>query len=211
LGRAEEARVLRLDHIAVAAETLEEGRAWVEERLGVALQPGGQHAHFGTHNALLGLEDGLYLEVIAVDPGAAPLGYARWFDLDRFTGAPRMQNWICASDDLAAMVAQFPDAGTPVDLARGDLRWQMAVPQGGVLPFDNVFPALMQWQCDDHPAGRLAPSGCGLERLVLRHPQADALRGALAPVLKDARVVFETGAPALTAEMRTPAGLRVLG
>ena len=76
--------MLELDHLAVSGETLEAGRAHVEDALGVTLQPGGQHRHFGTHNLLLGLEDGLYLEVITVDPSAPDPDYPRWFDLDRF-------------------------------------------------------------------------------------------------------------------------------
>ena len=65
---------MRLDHLAVAAESLGVGRAVVEDQLGLRLQDGGRHAHFGTHNLLLGLEDGLYLEVIAVDPDAPAPG-----------------------------------------------------------------------------------------------------------------------------------------
>ena len=57
-----------------------------------------------THNRLLGLGD-LYLEVIAADPSAPRPAWPRWFDLDRFTGAPRLTNWICACDDLEAAVA----------------------------------------------------------------------------------------------------------
>jgi len=202
--------MLRLDHLAVAARDLEEGRAAVEAALGVRLQPGGQHAHFGTHNLLLGLEDGLYLEVIAIDPEApAPEG-ARWFDLDRFDAAPRLQTWICRSDDLGSALVRYPQAGAPVALARGDLRWRMAVPRDGRLPFDGVFPALMQWECDAHPAERLTASGCGLARLVVRHPQAGRLADMLGPDLSDARVVFEIGAPSLRAEITTPGGLRVL-
>ena len=202
--------MLELDHLAVAAATLEEGRAAVEEALGVRLQPGGQHAHFATHNMLLGFDDGLYLEVIAVDPAAAAPSYARWFDLDRFEGPPKLNNWICRSDDLLADVARFRDAGRPVALTRGDLNWRMAVPDTGVLPYDNLFPALMQWDCADHPAQRLQASGCGLARLIVSHPQADELAGALAPVFCDNRVSFEHGPVGLRAEITTPAGLRVL-
>ena len=49
--------MLILDHIAVAATDLGHGTKWVEQALGVPMQPGGQHAHFGTHNTLLGLGD----------------------------------------------------------------------------------------------------------------------------------------------------------
>lgn len=202
---------MQLDHLAVAARTLGEGRAWVEAVLGVSLQHGGRHAHFATHNLLLGLEDGLYLEVIAVDPDAPRPGHARWFDLDRFEGAPCLKAWICRVGDLEATVGRLPEAGQQVALARGDLRWRMAVPDNGILPFDNVFPALIQWEGVAHPAGRLAPSGCRLRRLVVQHPGVQALRARLADRLDDARIEYRTGPAGLRAEFDTPDGLRVLG
>lgn len=202
--------MLELDHLAIAAETLEEGRVHVEEALGVALQAGGQHAHFGTHNVLLGLEDGLYLEVIAVDPSAQPPDYPRWFGLDRFRGEPRITNWICRTNDLAALVERQPDAGQPVALTRGDLRWRMAVPADGVLPFCGAFPALIEWSGAAHPAQRLDASGCRLVRLTIRHPDANALQSMLVAGFSDDRVVIEAGEPAFCAEFDTPAGRRVL-
>lgn len=199
-----------LDHLAVAGQTLADARASVEDALGVPMQPGGQHAVFATHNALLGLEDGLYLEAIAIDPGQPAPQRPRWFDLDRFEGAPRVSNWICRTDDMAEL-AQCPDgAGMPVDLARGDLRWQMAVPADGILPFDNIWPALIRWQGTQHPAQMLAPSGVRLTRLVLAHPDAAGLGAALARVFADDRIAVEAGAPALRAEFATPHGVRAL-
>lgn len=201
---------LALDHLAVAAETLEEGREAVEAALGVGLEPGGRHAHFGTHNLLLGLEEGLYLEVIAIDPQAPVPGVPRWFDLDRFAGRPRPRAWICRTADLDAALEAFAQAGRPVMLSRGDLAWRMAVPETGRLPWDTLFPALIEWQAGGHPAARLRPQGCALRRLVVAHPEAAALRGALAGALRDRRVVFEPGAAALRFEIDTPQGLRVL-
>lgn len=72
--------MLTLDHIAMVGETLEEAAHAVETALGVAMQTGGQHARFATHNRLLGLADGLYLEAIAIDPGAPQPACPRWFD-----------------------------------------------------------------------------------------------------------------------------------
>ncbi|MFU8864785.1 MAG: VOC family protein [Rhodobacterales bacterium] len=203
--------MLELDHLAVSAPTLEEARAHVETALGVPMQAGGQHAHFGTHNALLGMEDGLYLEAIAVDPDLPAPSVSRWFDLDLVAGPARLGTWICRCDDLEAALALAPDeAGAPVDLARGDLRWRMAVAADGRMPFGGAFPALIQWQ-GAHPAARLAPSGCRLRYLVITHPQAPALQAALAPLLTDARLVIEAGANVgLRAEIDTPAGLRIL-
>lgn len=207
--------MMQLDHIAVAAATLAEATAHVEDALGVPLQQGGEHAVFHTHNTLLGLDDGLYLEAIAINPDAPAPDRARWFDLDRFSGPARLTNWICRCDDMDALLAQMPDlqpdgAGQPVDLQRGDLRWRMAVPPSGILPFDNCWPALIQWQTAQHPADRLTARGVRLSRLIVSHPQADTLRAQLAPMLNDKRVVFDTGPAALHAEFDTPNGKRTL-
>jgi hypothetical protein len=202
---------MRLDHLAVSAVTLEEGVAHVEAALGVALAPGGQHPHMGTHNRLLGLGD-IYLEVIAADPAASRPAWPRWFDLDRFSGVPRLTNWIAACDDLQAEVARGPDGvGDPVALARGDLRWNMAVPATGRLPFDDAFPALIHWEGAVHPVQRLPDAGVRLIRLEIAHPEAAALRKALAGRLDDGRVVIVEGAEkAMQASFATPGGTRLL-
>ena len=204
--------MMEMDHIAISGVTLEDAVAHVEDALGVALQPGGKHDVFGTHNKLLGLEDGLYLEAISTDPDALVPLRSRWFDLDRVSGPPRVSNWICRTDDLTGLLPALPDgAGRPVALTRGQLSWDMAVPEDGVLPFDNMHPALIQWKAGGHPAEMLAPSGCRLLRLVIGHPEADTLRSVLAPELTDDRIVFDTqSAPGLTAEFDTPHGARVL-
>lgn len=194
---------MRLDHLAIAAETLEEGTAWAEARLGVTFGPGGQHPRYGTHNRLLGLSDGLYLEVIAIDPGKPSTG-PRWFDLDRFSGAPRLVNWICAVDDPARIVINGMER---VAMARGDLRWDMGVPRDGTLPARGGFPTLLHWHTDAPPGQSLPPSGCGLDRLVVRHPQAATLRSDLSDALADPRIQFERAdRPGLSARFTTPTG-----
>jgi hypothetical protein len=196
---------LRLDHLAVVATTLAEGVAVVEERLGCHLAAGGQHAAMGTHNRLLGLGD-IYLEVIAIDPEAEPPGRPRWFALDRFTGPPRLTNWVLACDDLDATLGQSPaGAGVPMDLARGDLRWRMAVPPDGELPMGGAFPALIQWQGGVHPVDRLPDSGLRLVRLEVGHPRSAELAPALTG-LRDARVALTEGPAAMRAVLRAPDG-----
>jgi len=204
--------MLKLDHIVVAGQSLEEASEAVEAALGVALQTGGAHEAFGTHNSLLRLEGGLYLEVIAVDPGAPPPDRPRWFDLDRFSGPPRLTHWVCQADDLDALRAGLERSpGEPMNLARGDLRWRMTVPQDGVLPFRGQHPALIEWQSPVHPSALLTRSGCALRRLVVAGPEAAALQAALKPHFTDPRVVFEQAdTPRLHAEIDTPQGVRVL-
>lgn len=200
---------LTFDHIAVAAQTLAEGVAVVEQALGVALAGGGAHPHMATHNRLLGLGD-LYLEVIAIDPAAARPAWPRWFDLDQFAGPPSLTNWVARCDDLAAEVARSPaGVGVPVALRRGDYAWEMAVPADGKLPFDGGFPALIQWHGSLHPAMALPDMGVRLHRLEIAHPQATELRVALGD-LSDPRVVITDGAFAMQANFDTPHGRRSL-
>lgn len=201
--------MITLDHIAIAGGSLSEATEFAEGRLGIKMQPGGKHDVFATHNTLLGLEDGLYLEAISIDPMAPKPNRPRWFDLDRFEGTPRLTNWICRCDDLDETLAKMPQGmGDPVDLQRGDLRWRMAVPQTGVLPFDNCAPALIQWQTEPHPAKRLVPTGLRLTRLVVQHPQAADLADALAGQLSDQRIVFAVGPAGLQADFDSPWGKR---
>lgn len=204
--------MIEFDHIAISGETLDEASDCVEAALGVSLQEGGAHDVFFTHNMLLGLEDGLYLEAIAINPAAPKPDRARWFDLDRFKGPARLTNWICRTDDIARSLDGLPNGmGEVVDLQRGDLRWQMAVPESGILPFDNCAPAIIEWKTAQHPARRLAPSGVWLRRLTICHPEAGALNQVLSQALDDDRIAFEKGDPALHAEFDTPSGIRSLG
>ncbi len=203
--------MLTLDHFAVSARNLAEGVAHVETALGISLSAGGQHPHMATHNRLLSLGPDLYLEVIAPDPAQPRPAWPRWFDLDRFTGPPRLTNWICRCADLDAELALSPPGtGLPVALSRGDFRWRMAVPETGILPFDNAFPALIQWDGSAHPAPRLPDPGIRLTRLEIAHPQADALSAALQGRLTDPRLHITPGAQAMRATFATPQGERHL-
>ena len=197
---------LTLDHLAVAAQSLYEGVAWVEDALGVALGPGGQHAYYGTHNRLIGLAPGLYLEVIAKDPEAAPTGRPTWFGLDHVSGPPRLANWLCRTDDLEA---HHSIVGPVVSLTRGDLKWDVTVPEDGSLPMGGGYPTLLRWGANVTPPGLTLPdSGCRLRRLTVFHPEAAWLCDTL--TIAGDLVAFETGDIALRAEIETPNGLRSL-
>jgi hypothetical protein len=211
-GCKTEARMLTLDHVAVSTEALETGAAEVEAALGVALETGGRHAAMGTWNRLLSLGEREYFELIAIEPGAPRPAQPRWFDLDNFAGRTRATTWICRTDDLdAALGAAPPGAGVPWELERGALRWRMAVPRDGKLPFGGLFPALIEWRGPAHPAPRLPDRGVRLAGLRLHSPRANALRDALAPLIADDRVdILDAEVPRLEAVLATPQGEVVL-
>lgn len=192
---------IAFDHLAVAAERLEDAAA-VEAALGVPLAPGGAHPVFGTHNRLMSLGPGEYLEVIAADPAAPPPARPRWFGLDAFRGPPRPVHWIARSDRLDL----WPEAGAPMALARGPYAWEITVRDDGVPPRGGALPALIRWQGTAHPADALPDRGVRLHRLILRAPDPAALAAHLAPVLVDPRVTVEAGPPGLSAVLATPGG-----
>lgn len=198
--------MLILDHLAVACTTLEEGTKWVQDRLGVPLLPGGQHPRYGTHNVLLGLADGIYLEVIAKDPAAIPEAGHSWFDLDHFGGPPRLANWICQTDDIAHAPKL---AGAPRALTRGELAWQITVPDDGSLPFSGAFPTLIAWgKGTQHPSTKLVESGCSLVRFEVTHPHASEIAELVE--INDPRVHMTTGHFGMRAIFETPHGVRTL-
>lgn len=198
--------MLILDHLVLSANTLAEGVDTVETALGVSLDAGGEHPLMSTHNRLMGLGD-IYLEVIAINPDAPRPPHPRWFDLDHFSGRPRLTNWVLACDDLDKALASLPKGvGAPTELARGDLRWRMAIPPDGRLPLAGAHPAVLEWQ-GAHPAQRLPDRGVRLIRLEVITPDAGALDG----LLDDPRVTITHGpAVAIQALFSTPHGLRVL-
>jgi hypothetical protein len=204
---------LALDHLVVAALSLDEGAAWVEARLGARPEGGGRHPAMGTHNRLLGLGP-VYLEVIAVDPSADAPARPRWFELDRpamrerLRRGPALIHWVASTDDIerdAARAAAPP--GEIVRASRGDYRWRITVPPDGGLPEGGVSPTLIQWD-GASPAAALPDSGCRLESLELRHPRARAIEAALrAMELSPPEGIRAIGGgPALAARIRAPRG-----
>lgn len=157
-----------LDHLVVAARTLDEGCAWVEAHLGAAPVPGGKHPVMGTHNRLLFIGPGKFLEVIAIDPGAPPAARPRWFDLDdaamraALARSPALVHWVERTDDLDAALREYPEAVEVLSLARGDYRWRIGVRADGRRPGEGALPTLIQWE-GRHPADALPDSGVRLE------------------------------------------------
>jgi len=206
---------IRFDHLVVAARSLPEAVAWVESRLGVPMEPGGRHELMGTHNRLLSLGPGRFLEVIAIDPEAPPPGRPRWFDLDsrsmqeRLAHGPALVTWVVRTDDIEA-AARATAGGKPdiLALSRGSYRWRIGVPPGGALAQGGCSPTVIQW-ASSHPGEALPDVGCRMERLVLRHPEAPATLNALHAAGLDPGEPIEahrTGL-GLEARVRTPHGI----
>ena len=206
---------IRFDHLVIASRRLEEGVEWVESRLGVPMGAGGKHDTMGTHNRLLSLGPGRFLEVMSIDPDAPPPLQPRWFALDspemheRLSHGPALIHWVARTDDIEAAIAATP-AGNPEILAisRGDYRWKIGVPASGSLAQDGIAPSIIQW-FSRHPAEVLPDAGCRLESLVLRHPDAASMLHGLrfAGLSMDDPVRAHHEGRGLEARIRTPKGI----
>ena len=222
-----------VDHLVVAAATLEQGVAWCEATLGITPGPGGRHTLMGTHNRVFKIATAAYpnayLEIIAIDPAAllAPNqpGRPRWFGLDdpglqaRIAQQPRLIHMVARSTMLdmhrwgLITVGQKP--GDPLsagrDTPQGRLQWQILVRGDGQLDCGGALPTLIQWQ-GTHPAEHMADSGVTLQALVL-HGVPERARTVLR--LRGVSVLPDEGAgagasPALIATLQTPLGTVVL-
>jgi len=224
-----------IDHLVIAARTLDQGAQWCEATLGVTPGPGGAHAQYGTHNRLVKIATPghpmAYLEIIAVDPGAAPAaGGRRWFDLDdealqaAIAQEPRLVHFVVGTTDiqaaLAALRAQGLDRGPAAAASRptanGLLQWQISVREDGRRLFDGALPSLVQWGAVGdtdplrlHPRNSLPRSKVSLERIAITHPEADRLQAAYA-ALGLADIAITPGPADIAATLRTPRGVVTL-
>ena len=203
-----------LDHLVVAAATLEQGEDYVETRLGARPLRGGRHVAMGTHNSLLKLGEKTYLEVIAIDPEAVAPGRARWFALDtaalraEVQEAPRLIHWVARTDDIVAACRACPvECGEVQAMARGAFEWRITIPADGHLPGGGVLPTLIEWADERHPADTMPNAGIRLVALAGAHPEPALIRSALAALsLADAIKVTFAATPRLAAMLQTPRG-----
>lgn len=168
-----------LDHLVLASTSLDEGIAYLKEVLGVAIPRGGEHERYGTHNCLMRLdhEDNktLYFEVIAINPDAVPQVTPRWFSLDdhhvrsQLSESPKLVAWVMNTRqiDVAATDPMQTDSHL-TRLSRGELNWQMLVPQSGK-PSDPLLPWVIQWPVGVHPATSMPVPECRLVSLDVYH------------------------------------------
>jgi len=215
-----------LDHIVVAAATLDEGRRWCRDTLGVEPSGGGRHDGLATHNTLLRLGDSRerrYLEIIAIDPDAGAPLLPRWFGLD----SRSVQDHIAHGPRLVAWVARCSGAGDAIDqlartagysasvvrpASRADFRWRFAFTMDGARIAGGVLPHLIQWDSPTHPCERLPDSSIALTSLTLGSPEPERIGAMLAALRFDGPMVHrgQSTAEQLAATLMTPGGVVVL-
>jgi len=210
-----------LDHIVIGAANLEQGVAYVQEKLGIDIPKGGEHPLMGTHNHVMQLGNDAFLEVIAINPAATAPQRPRWFGLDdpsvqhSIATEPRLLTWVVNTTDLIALQSRLAFAlGVVTPLSRGDLNWLFAVPDDGRLLAGGLVPHVMQWKTSEHPSRNMADLNCRLSKLTIHHPYAHWLTSILADLKAAELVAVKTlkapGQAYMTAQIETPGGLCTL-
>ncbi len=173
-----------LDHVIWACHDLERASRRFETLTGIRPQYGGTHASGLTHNALVGLGERCYLEILAPAERAAPVAPVApvapaeraapvaaapprdddWCRFARAAVEPRLFTYCMRSamplEDLAPLAATL--GGQEVVVAGNGrttpdgarLRWQWLGPKFD--PFGYAFPFFIDWLDSPHPAASFA-------------------------------------------------------
>jgi Glyoxalase-like domain len=205
--------VTGLDHILWAAPDLAAGEKIIEALTGVAPARGGAHPGFGTRNSLIGLDLGVYLEIISPDPGQ---------DLKGNRGGaiaalprPGVMTFAIRTDDLDALSAAARREGLslqgPVAMSRNRpdgvrLDWTILYLEDS--RFGEAIPFVIDWGASPHPSESV-PAGCQLRSFAVLHPEADEL-ARLYDALDIPVPVKRAAYPGFVAELTSPNGDVVL-
>jgi hypothetical protein len=212
----------QVDHLVVAAASLDQGIAWCRQTFGFEPTSGGEHPLMGTHNRVFRIDSAAfpraYLEIIAINPAAPHPGRTRWFDLsearmhEQLAAGPRLVHFVASTGNAAAAVAalgqQGIDRGVLLAAERptpsGVLRWKITVREDGQRLFDGALPTLIEWD-KVHPCDNLPASGVALESMAVAQPEATQLRAAYDAIGLHG-IALQQGPGNVIATLATPRG-----
>ena len=227
----------QIDHLVLAAHSLQQGVEWCEATLGITPAAGGEHEKYGTHNRLFKIATPAfpvaYFEIIAINPDAViekKPPPTRWFDLDNkqlqaeLAKSPRLIHFVANTGSIQdarhAWKDQGIDRGPIIHASRktpkGLLQWQITVRPDGDRLFNGTLPTLIQWGKPEaadpmqlHPRNHLPRSGVSLKSLTVSHPSASKIKAAYDAIMLGNIDVTE-GPANIVATLQTPKGLVTL-
>lgn len=157
-----------------------------EQKLGVRPVSGGYHKTFGTKNALINLNSGIYLELLAADDSNLEILTPRWMGVD-FLTKNQITRWALKSDRLdkdgLILKTHHPMMG---NIRRGSratpegssLQWQLIMPLAA--PEVELIPFAVDWSATEkHPSEILPNMGCNFIKLYGTHPRPNQITAVL--------------------------------
>ena len=207
---------IKLDHLVIAAASLEQGQSYLYDVYGLEPSPGGQHPAMGTHNSVLKLDNDSYLEIIALDPNGKKPNMPRWFNLDseelqqQIKEKPRLITWVARTMNFAGLKKQaIAGIGTAKAMSRGSLSWQFGFSNDGTLFYSGIVPYIIQWDSQKHVSRAMPEKNYSLVKLELLHPEANTIKKHLLALGFDSNLVelSKNSDVILKAHIKTPKGL----
>ena len=187
-----------------AVPDLENSMAEIASITGIVPSDGGVHPGNGTRNALLGLSNSSYLEIIGPDKKQNLENTLGELLVSKNTSGIRA--WAVAVSDLASVAHVAQELGFRV---RHRKEMSRKTPEGFLLEWELLFledallPFFIDWKGSEHPA-RKAPSGCGLVELSISAEEPKVYQELLNKLQLEISV--SEGEPAISAIIRSPKG-----
>ena len=164
----------KLDHVVIAASTLEEGTSYIENKLRIELSDIGYHSDMGTHNRVVKISKSVYLEVISIDPDSGHLKSKRWFNLDNFKlqsqlkNSPRVIGYVIENEDTSIL----KNYESFFRASRGEYKWKFAMPAtiASILEdqsyLNGIIPSLINWE-SEKPINKMQDNHLNLEKIEI--------------------------------------------
>ncbi|MGF1501389.1 MAG: VOC family protein [Paracoccaceae bacterium] len=204
--------MVELDHLTVIAPSLDEGLAYLTDRLGFEIGDAARHPAMGTQNRRLRLGSLTYLEVIAIDPEAPRPTHPRWFGLGAaetvrrdWEAGRRLRAWVARTEAIGEVLAAHGDLLGTARRLPGPL--DFALLADGRLPADGALPSIIDRLGKPPPSIAMTDRGARLARFCLEHPEPAALQALYERIgIRGAPEILAGPVVRLRATLETPAG-----
>ncbi len=185
----------KIDHIVYAVSNLDYAVAAFEKLTGITPIFGGYHTTEGTKTALINLQDGMYLEFIAIDTTNLAITQNRWMGIDVLT-KNQVTRFAIKSNDLEKDSIILKTYNSDMGKKKGGsrhtatgelLQWELVMPLA--YPEVEIIPFALDWSASEvHPHTMLPDMKCLLIDLQATHPTPEKITPFLKQLDCDLRI-----------------------
>jgi hypothetical protein len=123
--------------------------------------------------------------------------------------------WVVNTINIHNLIDQATySLGKPELISRGDISWDIGLPEDGRLLASGILPYAIKWHTKNHPSHSMLDLGCRLQSLDIYHSNSDWLLSALDSIgalgLAKIHSLKKNETPYLKAQIKTPNGLKVI-